>query len=76
MKKNFKTKCLKNNRPQNAIILAAGFGLRMVPVNMNIPKALLKINGETLIERLIKQLQEKSIDKIYIIVGFQREKFE
>ena len=41
--------------PQNAIILAAGFGMRMVPINMETPKALLEIKGEVLIERIIKQ---------------------
>lgn len=67
---------LENSKPKNAIILAAGFGMRMVPVNMSIPKALLKVNEDTLIARLIKQLKEKGIDEIYIVVGFQREKFE
>lgn len=62
--------------PKNAIILAAGFGLRMVPINMETPKALLQIKGEILIERLIKQLQEAGINKIYVVVGFLKEQFE
>ena len=43
----------ENNRPKNAIILAAGFGMRMVPINMETPKGLLEVKGETLIERII-----------------------
>ncbi len=70
-KKEFQQKA-----PQRAIILAAGFGLRMVPINMEIPKALLKINGETLIERQIKQLHEVGITEIYVVVGFMKEQFE
>ena len=62
--------------PKNAIILAAGFGMRMVPINLETPKSLLEINGETLIERIIKQLHEVGIEKIYIIVGFLKERFE
>lgn len=66
----------KNNRPRNAIILAAGFGMRMVPINTQTPKALIEIDGETLIERIIKQLHEVGIKNIYIVVGFMKEQFE
>ena len=62
--------------PQRAIILAAGFGMRMVPINMETPKALLEVNGERLIERQIKQLHEVGIKEIYIVVGFMKEQFE
>ena len=48
----------KQKITQRAIILAAGFGMRMVPINTEIPKGLLEINGEPLIERIIKQLHE------------------
>lgn len=64
------------SRPRNAIILAAGFGMRMVPINMETPKALLEVKGERLIERLIKQLNEVGIEEIYVVVGFMKENFE
>ena len=41
----------KEKAPKNAIILAAGFGMRMVPINTETPKGLLEIKGERLIER-------------------------
>ena len=66
----------KKKAPKNAIILAAGFGMRMVPINFETPKALLEINGEPLIERIIKQLQEVGIKDITIVVGFLKERFE
>ena len=65
-----------HNKPQNAIILAAGFGMRMVPINMTGPKALLEVNGETLIERLICQLHEVGIRDITVVVGFMKDAFE
>lgn len=67
---------LEIHRPKNAIILAAGFGMRMVPINMNVPKAFLEVKSQILIERLILQLRSKGILEIYIVVGFQKEKFE
>ena len=62
--------------PKNAIILAAGFGMRMVPINLTSPKAMLEVNGEPLIERTIKQLHEAGIRDITIVVGFMKEKFD
>ena len=74
------TKKAKNeiaaNSPRNAIILAAGFGMRMVPINLSTPKGLLEVNGEKLIERLIKQLHEAGVKDITVIVGFLKESFE
>lgn len=66
----------KDATPLNAIIMAAGFGMRMVPINTETPKALLEVNGETLIERLIRQLHEVDIIDITIIVGFMKDSFE
>lgn len=62
--------------PKNAIILAAGFGMRMVPINLSTPKALLEVNGEPLIERVIKQLHEVGVKDITIVVGFMKESFD
>lgn len=67
---------MRNKKPKNAIILAAGYGMRMVPNNTEVPKGLLEIHGEPLIERLIKQLQEVGITDIYIVVGYMRERYE
>ena len=62
--------------PKNAIILAAGFGMRMVPINLSAPKALLEVNGEPLIERMIRQLHEAGVKDITVVVGFMKESFD
>ncbi len=66
----------RQKTPQRAIILAAGFGMRMVPINLEMPKGLLEVNGEPLIERAIRQLHEVGIKEIYIVVGFMKERYE
>lgn len=73
---NKKISRLDKNIPQRAVILAAGYGMRMVPINTQIPKGLLEINGEPLIERIIKQLKQVNIHEIYVVVGFMKEKYE
>lgn len=69
-------KMVKGYSPQNAVILAAGFGMRMVPINTEVPKGLLEIKKEPIIERIIKQLHEVNIREIYIVVGFLKEQYE
>ena len=66
----------EKTKPRNAIILAAGFGMRMVPINTEVPKGLIEVRGETLIERLICQLHEADIHKIHIVVGYMKEQYE
>lgn len=67
---------LQSNSPRNAIILAAGAGMRMVPINVEVSKGLLEIKGERLIERTIRQLHEAGIQEIYVVVGFLKEQYE
>ena len=65
----------KQKTNSNAIILAAGQGIRMIPINNSVPKALLEVNGEILIERIIEQLNESNINDITIVVGFMEDQF-
>ena len=59
----------------NAIILAAGMCSRFKPLSDTKPKAFLKVKGEIMIERMIRQLIEVEIPEIYIVVGHQKEAF-
>ena len=61
---------------EKAVILAAGFGSRFVPLTYETPKGLLEVFGEPMIERQIKQLHEAGITDISIMVGYLKEKFE
>ncbi len=67
---------IRDKAPRNAIILAAGFGMRMVPINLSTPKALLEVNGERLIDRIITQLHDVGVNDITVVVGFMKDQFE
>lgn len=60
----------------NAVIIAAGFGSRLRPLTYSTPKPLIEVFNQPIIERNIEFLLEKGINKIYIIVGYNKEKFE
>ena len=55
---------IKKYKPKRAIILAAGICTRMVPLNSSVPKALLKINCEVIIEKQIQYLHDVGIKEI------------
>lgn len=63
-------------RVDGALFIAAGFGSRFVPLTFEVPKGLLEVQGERMIERQIKQLHEAGIKEITIVVGYLKEKFE
>lgn len=67
---------LKPYKVDGALIIAAGFGSRFVPLTFETPKGLLEVFGERMIERQIKQLHEVGIRDITIVVGYLKEKFE
>lgn len=67
---------LEPYKVDGALILAAGFGSRFVPLTFETPKGLLEVFGERMIERQIRQLHEAGVTDITIAVGYLKEKFE
>ena len=66
---------LEPYRVDNAIILAAGLSSRFAPISYERPKGILKVRGEVLVERQIRQLHEAGITDITIVVGYKKEYF-
>lgn len=71
----FARKELEPCRVKNAFILAAGGSDISAKSIYSMPKGLYKKNGETLIERQIRQLQEAGVERIYVVVGIKKEMY-
>ena len=67
---------LEQYRVDGAVIIAAGFGSRFVPLTFETPKGLLEVFGERMIERQICQLHQVDVTDITIVVGYLKEKFD
>lgn len=59
---------------ENAIILAAGFGMRMVPINTETPKDFWKSRRAA--DRAHNPSASVGITEIYVVVGFMKEQYE
>ena len=57
-----------------AIILAAGMGKRLKALTKECTKCMVKVNGVSLIDRMLHQLERIHLSKIVIVIGYQGEK--
>ena len=57
-----------------AMILAAGMGRRLKELTQNNTKCMVKVNGVTLIDRLLHQLDVRCLSRIVIVVGYEGQK--
>lgn len=58
------------------IILAAGMGKRLKELTKDNTKCMVKVNGVTLIERMLKQLDRLNLDRVVIVVGYEGQKLK
>lgn len=57
-----------------AVILAAGMGSRLKELTQDNTKCMVKLNGVTFIERMLRQIDRHNFSKIVIVVGYKGEK--
>lgn len=57
-----------------AIILAAGMGKRLKELTQNNTKCMVKVNGVTLIDRMLHQIERQHLSRIVIVVGYEGQK--
>ena len=67
---------LEPYRAKRAIFIAAGFGVRLVPITLNTPKPLVRVFGVRIIDRLIDACLQAGIDEIYVVRGYRAEQFD
>lgn len=69
-------KVLEPYKAKRAIFIAAGFGSRLVPITINTPKPLVRVNGKRIIDTLIDACLAADINEIYIVRGYLGEQFD
>ncbi len=69
-------KALGSDIPSKAVLLVGGKGTRLRPLTYKLPKALLDIQGRTVIEQIFDLLKKYGIRDIILCVGYLKEKIE
>ncbi len=59
-----------------AIVIAAGPGTRLRPLTEDRPKCMLEINGQTILQRMVRRFEEQGIDDVTVIRGYRGEKID
>ena len=58
-----------NDRVTTALLLAAGTGSRLYPLTQNVPKCLTIVNGMSILERLISNLNLHGFKRLVVVTG-------
>jgi choline kinase len=61
---------------EDAIILSAGQGSRLLPVTATIPKCLVEVGGRTLLERQLAALAEAGLKRALVVTGYRHEQVD
>ena len=69
-------KTLDEYAVKSAVYIAAGFGSRLVPITLNTPKPLVRVNGKRLIDTSIDAMLELGVTDITIVRGYLSEQFD
>ncbi len=67
---------LEPYRVKRAIFMAAGFGSRLLPITLNTPKPLVRVNGVRMIDTLLDAVVNAGIEEIYVVRGYLAEQFD
>lgn len=67
---------LEPYRVKRAVLIAAGFGTRLVPITLNTPKPLIRVQGQRIIDSLLDAVIDAGIEEIFIVRGYLAEQFD
>lgn len=65
-----------NHPPLRALLLAAGLGTRLRPITLDMPKCLVSIGGEPLLERWLRQLEAVGCESVLINTHYLPDRVE
>ena len=67
---------LEPYRVKRAVLIAAGFGSRMVPITLNTPKPLVRVGGTRIIDTILDAVYAAGITEVYVVRGYLGEQFD
>jgi mannose-1-phosphate guanylyltransferase len=62
--------------PRQAVVLVGGFGTRLRPLTLEVPKQMLPIGGTTMLERVVSRLAEFGVEEVVLSLGYRPDVFQ
>lgn len=59
--------------PLSAVVMAGGFGTRLYPLTEDVPKPMLPVGDQPLLERIIEQLQQSGIERVHLTTHYKKD---
>lgn len=60
--------------PVHAVVMAGGYGKRLMPLTEETPKPMLRVGDKPLIERLVEQLKQAGIERVNISTHYKADR--
>lgn len=67
---------MTRSTPHTAMVLAAGYGKRMLPLTAQTPKPLLRVGGVTMLDHVLNKLKDDGIETIVVNAGYLGDQIE
>ena len=61
---------------ERAVLLAAGRGSRLAPLTDRVPKPLVRVHGERIVDSLLNAVVAAGIEEIYLVRGYRGDDFD
>jgi MurNAc alpha-1-phosphate uridylyltransferase len=65
-----------SNAPRRAMVLAAGLGERMRPITNTMPKPLVKVGGQAMIDHVLDRLADAGVERAVVNVHYLADQIE
>ena len=67
---------LEPYKVKRAVIMAASFDANLIPITVNTPKAMMKVNGKRIIEKTFEMIAKAEIEEVFVITGYSSDVFD
>ncbi len=67
---------LEDLEPAEAVVMAGGKGTRLLPLTENVPKPLLKVGEETILDNILQNLKQNGIEDVVLTVNHLAEQIK
>jgi dTDP-glucose pyrophosphorylase len=64
------------DRPNWAVVMAGGRGVRLRPLTETVPKPMLRVAGRPILERIVLHLVGHGIHRVYLAIGYLGDQIE